>query len=287
MKSAADHCQSFVRESDRDRYLASLFAGDEIRRGLFALYAFNTEVSRVREIVSDPLPGEIRLQWWRDALEGEGHGVVESHPVLAELRWAIGRFNLPVVPLLNLIEARIFDLYDDPMPSLNDLEGYTGETSSALIQLASIVLANGEDPGTGEVAGHAGIAYAVTGLLRALPIHAARRQMFLPADVLKRHGVEPEEIFQGRTTPQLKSAVEELRLYASDHLLRTRSLIGCVGRKVIPAFLPVCLVEPHLQRMKKKSYDPLRDFVELSPLKRQWMLWRAWKQACKSCRHSL
>ncbi|MBA5776741.1 squalene/phytoene synthase family protein [Stappia sp. F7233] len=281
MQGADKHCQELVREADRDRYLSALFAPEEPRRALMALYAFNAEVARIREIVSDPLPGEIRLQWWRDVLEGNGHGETEHHPVAAEVLRAIERYNLPVKALTNLIDARIFDLYDDPMPSLTDLEGYAGETSSSLIQLGAIILARGEDPGTAEIAGHAGVAYALTGLMRALPIHASRRQMYLPADLIAKYGVDQESVFRGETSKELKALLGELRTKALDHLLQTRSMIAAVPRCVVPAFLPVCLVEPHLRNLEKNGYDPLRNISEISQLKRQWFLWRAWRKASK------
>ena len=279
MQSTESHCQTLSRDADRDRYLSALFAAPEARRGLFALYAFNVEIARVRDIVSDPLPGEIRLQWWRDAIEGSGHGDADQHPVLAELRWAIERYKLPVSAFTGLIDARIFDLYEDPMPTLADLEGYAGETSSALIQLASIILANGEDPATAEISGHAGVAYAMTGLMRALPLHASRRQVFLPKDILDRHGVSTESIFRGETTAELKAALVDLRGIAMDHLVKTRSMIGDLRPELVPAFLPVSLVEPLLGLLGKKGHDPLRDIAELSPLRRQWLLWRSWKKA--------
>ncbi|MFL5135068.1 MAG: phytoene/squalene synthase family protein, partial [Microvirga sp.] len=163
------HCEALVREADPDRYWASLFAPADKRPHLHALYAFNFEVARVREAVREALVGEIRLQWWRDALQGEARGDVRANPVAAALDDTIVQFRLPRQSFVDLIDARIFDLYDDPMPNLNDLEGYCGETSSSLIQLSSLILANGSNPGTADAAGHAGVAYAITGLLRAFP----------------------------------------------------------------------------------------------------------------------
>src|SRR5215213_4875844 len=170
--SAYSACESLVRESDPDRYFAALFAPAEKRPHLYALYAFNLEIARVREAVSDPMLGDIRLQWWRDALQGEARGDVRANPVAAALDETIVRFRLPRASLVDLIDARVFDLYEDPMPGLNDLEGYCGETSSSLIQLAGIVLSDGAESATADAAGHAGVAYAMTGLLRAFPWHA-------------------------------------------------------------------------------------------------------------------
>src|SRR5947209_4925488 len=117
------HCEAQVREGDPDRYFATLFAPADKRPFLLALYAFSREVARVRETVSEALPGEIRLQWWRDTLQGEARGDVRANPIAAALEETVVRFRLPRQALVDLIDARTFDLYDDPMPTLADLEG--------------------------------------------------------------------------------------------------------------------------------------------------------------------
>ena len=106
------------------------------RRALLAIYAFNVEISRVRDQVSQPLPGEMRLQWWTDMLPGAGHGGVEGNPVAAELLLAIRDFRLPVERLVRLVEEHQFDLYNDPMPSMAALEGYVNDTASTLFAWA-------------------------------------------------------------------------------------------------------------------------------------------------------
>src|SRR4051812_14467659 len=188
MPDAFDHCETLVREGDKDRFLATLFAPQKHRRALHALYAFNLEIAKIRETAREPMPGEIRLQWWRDVLGGAGRGDVAAHPVASALRDTVVRYRLPPKALEDLIDARTFDLYDDPMPSLAELQLYAVRTSSALIGMASRILSDGKDV-AGDLAGHAGIAYAITGLLRAFPLHAARHQLYVPADVLARHHV--------------------------------------------------------------------------------------------------
>src|SRR3712207_4274556 len=131
-------CEGLVRDNDPDRFYAALFAPAGKRAHLFALYAFSLEIARVREAVSEPMPGEIRLQWWRDALQGEARGDVRANPVAAAIDQTIVRYRLPRSALVALVDARVFDLYDDAPPTITDLEGYCGETSSVLIRLASL-----------------------------------------------------------------------------------------------------------------------------------------------------
>lgn len=275
MSSDVDHAAGALRTEDWNRYISVLFAGSDRRPGLFALYAFNAEIARVRRMISDPLPGEVRLQWWRDLLDGVEHGEAAANPTAAALQETIRTYRLPVAALQALIDARVFDLYDDPMPSLNDLEGYAGETTSAIFQLACLILNGGEDPGPATLSGHAGVAYSLTDLMRALPYHASRRQAYLPADLLARHHVDLETVFAGRTTPELKAALAELRAHVRHHMARVREHSAGITDRTAPAFLPLVLVEPYLKILERPAHDPLLQPVELSKLRRQWAMWRA------------
>ena len=269
------HCEQALREGDPDRWLACLFAPTSLRPHLHALYAFSLDVARIRDIVSDPMPGEIRYQWWRDALEGEGRGDIAAHPIAAALLDTVTKCALPRAALTNLVDARTFDLYDDPMPGLRQFEGYCGETSSALLRLASLVLAGGRDPGGADAAGHGGLAYAIVGLMRALPWHAARGQCYLPLDVLRRHGATRDHVVSGVTTPALLESLDELRTMARQHLRAARANLRTVIPEAAPAFLPLALIEPYLARMETRGYDPFRTQVALPQWRRQWALWRA------------
>ena len=122
-----------VRAADRDRYLAALYAPEDKRADLLALYAFNAEIAGVRDRVSQALPGEIRLQWWRDVIAANDASAGAGNPAAEALLETIDRRNLPRQAFQNYLDARIFDLYDDPMPTRTDLEGYCGETAAAVI----------------------------------------------------------------------------------------------------------------------------------------------------------
>lgn len=154
-----EHCGATLYEADRDRYLATLFAPQDKRRHLVALYALAAEVSGIREKVSDPMPGQIRLQWWMDVLDGRPCGEVQANPIAHAVTDTISRFGLPAKPLIDMVDARIFDLFDDPMPTMGDLVGYAGETCSALMQMSAIILNDGEAPCTADIAGHGGVAH--------------------------------------------------------------------------------------------------------------------------------
>jgi 15-cis-phytoene synthase len=279
IEQAYQYCETYCREQDRDRYLATLFASANLRQHLFALYAFDIEIASIRDRAKDPMPGEIRLQWWRDALSGVAQGDASAHPLALALMETIETCQLPKEPLLNMCDARIFDLYDDPMPTMHDFEGYIGETSAAIIRLACLILAQGGDAGKPEAAAHAGLANALCAHLRAMPYVAARGQVFIPLDILSKHGSSPAEITSGTYTPALKRALDEMRQRAWRHVEELRQDMEGLPTEVMPAFLPVCLVRPQLSRMEKSNYDPFLKPVELSPWRKQWALWCAAKRA--------
>lgn len=272
-------CMAIVREFDPDRYIASLFAPRAAQPGLFALYAFSSEIARIREMVSEPMPGEIRHQWWREALSCRGQEASRQNPVALAVLDTMRRYKLPPEPFLALIEARSFDLYDDPMPTWLDLEGYCGETSSALIRLASLVLAGGDDPGSADLCGYGGVAYAMTGLLRAFPIHARRRQCYLPHETLIACGVSLDDVAEGKDSEGLRAALAEARKRAGQHFETLRSRIGEINPAIRPAFFGCCLVPDYLRRMERPDYRPFDTWVDINPLQKWWRIglgaWRA------------
>jgi phytoene synthase len=268
MQDAFAYCAELVRKADRDRFLASLFAPAQHRDALYALYAFNVEIARVREAAREALPGEIRLQWWSDVLNGERGGEAAANPVAAALSATIERHCLVAEALSDLIAARRFDLYDEPMATIADLEAYAGKTSSALIALAAQIL--GADACAAAVP--AGIAQAVTVLIRAFPLHAARRQLFVPIELLERHKVLPDEIFAGKSSTGLNAALAELHSLARRHLAVAHERVMALPREALPAFLPIAPVRPSLDRLARcDAFAP----VELSLWRRQWLIWRA------------
>jgi phytoene synthase len=274
MQEAYSYCENLVREADKDRFLASLFAPAERRPHLYALYAFNVEISRVREASRQALPGEMRLQWWRDALSGRGFGSVTANPVATALLDTLVRYRLSATPLIDLLQARSFDLYDEPMPTLSEFEYYARWTSSSLIEIAASILVGGISPAIVEPARHAGMAYAITALMRALPVHMARRQLYLPLDLLDRHRVAREDIFAGTATPQLRAALAELRRMVRAHLALLNAGIRDIPPTAAPAFIPVALVPSWLARMDRRRYDPFAP-VTLPQWRKQWAMWRA------------
>lgn len=278
LEAAYAHCGEMLRAQDRDRFLATVFAPQAERPHLWALYAFSQEIARVREVVREALPGEMRLQWWREVIEGLGRGDVSGHPVALAICATLEAKSLPRGALLNLIDARTFDLYDDPMPTLNDLEGYAGETASILIQLGAQILTGRAQPAVAEAAGHAGVAIAMTGLMRAFPFHAARGQCYLPLDMLRAEGIGRDEAVGGAPSPGLLKVQAQLRDVAGRHVRAAQTSLGDAPAEALPVFLPLALVPKDLRALERVS-DPFKTVAGAPPLVRLWTIWRAARRA--------
>ncbi|MCA2379235.1 phytoene/squalene synthase family protein [Agrobacterium sp. 22-211-1] len=268
-----DVCLATLRDTDRDRYLACLLSPADRRNSLAALYAFNAEIARIRDSVREALPGEVRMQWWRDLLEGNAHGDSLSHPVAAALLTVIEQYRLPRPVLANMIEARIFDLYDDLFEDRNALEGYAGETASALIQLASLVLSAEDAPASAEAAGHAGVAQAMAGILLLMPLHRRRGQVYIPADMLSAAGLDRETFLKGDDRQRIGIAIELFAAHALDHLEKARR--AKISRAVFAAYLPVALSGPVIVAARKAGVGVFDGELQLSQLRRQWLLAKA------------
>jgi len=277
MQDHFEHCAGLVREFDRDRYLATLFAPEEMRGALFALYAFGAEIARIRDLAHEPIPGEIRLQWWREVLLGERGGEATANPVAAAILDTIARYNLPSERLIELIEAHRFDIYNEPMASVAELQAYTSKTDGTIFESAARILKGDIGSPVASLAAEAGLAQTIANMLALLPRHAARRQLYLPLEVLRHYDVAAEDIFALRATTELRAALAELRLRARRHLTRIGKTIGEIPRSAQPAFLSLAPLRLWLFAMERADYDPFRP-PEVAPWRRQWRIWRAAKK---------
>jgi phytoene synthase len=257
-----------VRNSARawepDRYLAALLAPRPARSDLIALAAFCGEVARIPLAVSEPMIGEIRLQWWRDALKSARAGAATGSPVADALWRAIERHELPDALFLSILDARSREL--DPQSPADEqvLEGVLGDSEGAAFRLAARVLGVAEGAVVNDLLAAAGQAYGRVRLLRSLPASVAKGRspaltMAPLAEVAPDWGTVARPLIDGA------------RLWLEE--TRRRALTAPAA--VLPAILPVALVEPYLAALERLGPDIARERADISPLTRVWRLWRA------------
>ncbi|KQY40012.1 phytoene/squalene synthase family protein [Rhizobium sp. Root483D2] len=270
-----DFSLAALRDSDRDRYLACLLSPPDKRGPLSALYAFHAEIARVRDLVREPLPGEIRLQWWRDVLEDPTGTSGEGNPLAEALMDCVKAHNLPVNVLTDMIDARIFDLYDDPMESRASLEGYAGETASALIQLSSLILDPSHAQNSASAAGHAGVAQTIAGLLLLLPLHRRRGQVYFPAELLAATGLDRDGFLTGGNEQSVTSAIRAFAGLGREHLAKARAAAGSISHMNRSAFTAVALAEPVFDSAERAGAKLFDQSIVPPQWRRQWWMWKA------------
>lgn len=263
---------AIVRRHDRDRYQTVLFAPPDRREALFALYAFNYEVARVRESVTQPMLGQIRLQWWREVVEAIYTGApVRRHEVVQPLAAAIEAFGLSRAHFDRIIDTRERDLAEEPPADLAALIDYAEGTSSVLLHLALEALAAAE-PATVAAARAIGIAYALAGLLRAMPFHAAAGRSYIPRDIAGRADLDPADYVGRRDTPAVRAAAEHLAETAAAHLAAGRRGRDRTARRAVAALLPAVIAERYLLRLQRAGFNPFAPELAAPDPLQSWRL---------------
>ena len=273
LAQAYAHCAGLARERERDRWLSTLFAPEAARPALHALAAFAHEIARVRAAAREPLAGEMRLMWWREALAGEREAEAAGHPVAAALIDAKTRFALPAAAFDDWLQARSFDLTDDAMATLADLEAYCRRTASASFHLAALILGEGRDLGAAEASGAAGLAAGLTEVLRTFAATSARGPVYLPREMLERRGASLADVRGLRDGAPLRAALSDLAAEARRRLEEAEALVVDLPTAVLPAFIPLGAARLDLARLRR-ARAPFDAFPAPSPWRRQWALWR-------------
>ncbi len=235
-----------------------------MRPHLHALIAFELEMAHLREAVRDPRAGEIRLVWWREALTG-ARDEAQGNPVAAAMLDTLQKFRPPPHLIENAISGRQFDLYDDPFPTIRDLEAYLGETRSGLLQIAAIVLAAGRDPGAAEASGLAGVALGLIEGLRGLS--GPRPLSLAPAELLAQHGVLPADVLERRDSPGLTAALGELAALARRRGAEAEAALTKLPRALAPAYAGLATAPLWLAAFERRRRPP-------AAWRRQWAIWR-------------
>ncbi|MGE0222806.1 MAG: squalene/phytoene synthase family protein [Acetobacteraceae bacterium] len=238
-----DSIGALVRRHDPDRFLTALFAPPEKREALLTLYAFNHELARAREVTSEPTLALIRLQWWREVVEGQA----KRHEVARPLSEAIGRGALRAEDLLAIIDAR----ETEAEPAIETVDAWRAWLLAGAggLTVAAGRLLGAPDP---EALRPFGAAFAVAGLLRGARILAAQGRCLLPADVLATHGLSPEAVTADPDTDRLQDAGRAVAREGMAFLAAGGRVHG--ARPWIAAILPAVLARRDLRRWPRINH---------------------------------
>lgn len=262
---------ALVRRHDPDRFRFSLFAPARHREAVFTVFAFNHEVAKTRESVSETMIGAIRLQWWRDSIEGIYAGTPRQHEVIQPLAVCIEAYDLPRGPFDDLINARERDLEDRPMDDLMETERYLRATTLPIVTLLSKILAPAGNANLGAF-GDIAAGHALIGKLRSAAFDESVRRPFLPRSLLEAHGAESRLFSELRADDGARRAIKTLAEHARDMLSDGLSQAEKHPR-LAPLLLPARQAGARARMLVKLDHDPFRpEFADNDPLD----VWRFW-----------
>ncbi|MBK8175917.1 MAG: squalene/phytoene synthase family protein [Rhodospirillales bacterium] len=259
------YCADLMRRYDNDRFLCAVFAPADEREGLMAVYAFNLEVARIRETVREPLLGHIRLRWWADTLDAIDAGGQPTHPVAGPLAEAMRRFGIERRRLDRILRARAFDLDASAPETVGDLIEYADATS-AEPAAAGLQVLGVTDEETRAAAREVGIAWALVGLLRALPFNLGGGHLYLPQELTRQAGLDVEALLNRASSDPasldragregVARVVARIAESADDHLRRARDRRAGIDARGLPVLLPATLADLYLRRLRRSGFDP-------------------------------
>ena len=256
-----------ARAGEPDRYLAALLAPARARASLLALAAFLAELRRAVAVVREPRMGEIRLQWWREALQIDPR-LRSGNPIADALRAVASAQALPEQLLQQVIDARWRDLDGAPLADEEEFASYLWRSEGVPFLLAAHVLGGRSLPRLPAAAAAAGRAYGLARLLRDMPRALARGRVGLPASYLQAAGLAPEALLSGQGGEPLASLLAELIADIRRHRAAARQSVGNLPAAIGPAFLPLALVGSYVHGLERAGSAALRTPAPIAPLTR-------------------
>lgn len=250
----AEYCLDLVRQHDYENFLCTLLLPSQSRTSAFAIRAFNIEVAKVQDQVSDPNLGKMRMKFWEESVEKMYVDDTPSHPVVIELHRATKRHKLSKRYLKRLISARAARLTSAAFPDLEAMEHYAEQSVSSVYYL--LLEASGiKNIHADHAASHLGKAHGIVNLIRSVPYNAQQKVVALPQDLLLQHNVPHETVLRASCTVGLKEAVFNIAARAKQHLDKARSLSNSLPKSVYPLFLPAVAIDSYLERLRLKGFD--------------------------------
>jgi 15-cis-phytoene synthase len=278
LPDAYEHCATLARAHARDQWLGALYASASARGALFALASFDYEIRHALKRARDPNLAAIRLAWWREVVSGERRDEAAGNPVALALRAAIDVYALPRAWLEAMLDARLQEMAPQDDFNLAAFRALADESEGARLRLAARIASGGQDLDKADAQAPAGMALALTRLLKELPFKAGSAPTLIPADVAARHGASAAEFDARQLSAGVIAACAELRGLARDEWAEAERRLKASDAAILPAFIPLGPLRLDLDRLDRNSDRPFDAVGEVSPLRRQWAIWR-WARA--------
>ncbi|PAV17197.1 hypothetical protein PNOK_0726100 [Pyrrhoderma noxium] len=274
------YCRDFVRKHDRDSYMTIQFFPRSLQASCFAVKAFYAELATIQDSVSNPLIGQMKMQFWKDAIKSRAS---PQHPIAIALHNAIKTSHIAPYHLNRIIEARDVELNSPSHLSMDTLLAHAESTSSTLNYILLSILGLSSSESYSHAASHLGVSQTLSTLLRALPYHTSKGTMVIPASITAKHGVNQEDVFRrGPAAEGINDAVYEFAVVANDHLITAREMFKEDGgyrvpTEAMPVFLGAIPVQNYLTRLEKADFNAFDPKLQLrAAIQLPWLIWRGY-----------
>lgn len=261
LQEISTYCADYIRREDKDRYVLSLFAPSEHRAALWALFAFNAEIAKTREVVTETSLGLMRLLWWREGVQEIYQGACRDHPVLLGLKEAIERYDLPLKLFEDMTYGREFDLEDVVPGNIDGLFNYCDFTHTPLLKLCDQIVGMEEELSLKKLA----IRYSIAGILRSFVAHAHQHRCYLPQDLMEEANLAEAQMYELKNLEGLEKIAQKL--------LETLPDAPEFDAKFFKAYNGLASI--YLKHIKGVKFDLLDYRLTLPPLLKELRLWKA------------
>ncbi len=274
LAEARKHCAALARENARDQWLGALYAPPAAREGLLALAAFDHEIRQARSRARDPALAALRLSWWRGVVRGEREGEAAGSPTALALMSAVEGFSLPLDQLEAMLDAQLEELIPADGFDLATFTAFADASDGARFRLAARICGGTRDLDAADACAPAARALSLTRMLLALPWKAGSAPTLFPVDLALRHGVTAQDFDARRASDGVVAACAEACGLARENLKEAERRLAASPPAILPAFIPLATVGVDLSRLERNALRPFDPPAEISPLRRQWAIWR-------------
>ncbi|KAG1053557.1 hypothetical protein G6F43_004369 [Rhizopus delemar] len=275
LESSLKYCKDLTRQRDYDGYLCVPFYPSHLRNTQYAIRAFNIELASIRENISKPEIGKMRMQFWKDTLDKIYTGKPPQQPIALALSEALKASKLSAIWMKRIINERASNLDDHQFMTIKDMETYAENTQSSLLylQLESLGI---KDVNADHAISHIGKMIGIATFLRALPFHVSQKRLVLPAEITAKYDVSQENVFRGQVDG-MDDVVYDVATAAYDQLLTARSLLKSIPDEAFPVLLSAVPYVKYLENLEKVNFNPFDPLLQKKDWKMPLVLWKSYR----------
>ncbi len=285
------YCEDKTRGSGSSFFYAFLFLSPEKRRAMMALYAFCREVDDIADEIKEKEVAIPKLVFWQEEIDRVFEGVAR-HPVGKELMWTIAHYPVEKEQFTEMIEGMLMDVSGKPMVTDDDLMLYCYRVAG-VVGLMSIAVFGYTNEQSRQFALKMGDALQLTNILRDVYEDTKIGRIYLPQQTRAKFKVTDQDIRQGfgdnaQANANLKALLQHYLDKAEQSYQDALAALPSEDRQgLTPSMMMGAIYYAHLAKIKAVDFDVWQHPARLTPLKKIWVAWKAYRYEKKAAKKDL